>query len=92
MRTSPDGIEHILTVTNVSQQRCHLEIPLEELYSCNSSPELESTLDNNNYWYDLIGNRGWRVEKQKISLILHPYDVIWLVPYQELERNIERQT
>ncbi|MCC0175962.1 sugar phosphorylase [Waterburya agarophytonicola K14] len=89
LRVAPDGKEHILTITNVSNQTCQLEIPLDCLPLNNSylgsSPE-------NNYWYDLIGNRGWRVQQQKIFLVLHPYDVIWLVPYGELEKNIENHS
>lgn len=88
LRTSPDDQEHILAITNISQQTCHLEIPLEKLQLHNPQSTFESTPDSN-YWYDLIGNRGWKIEQQKISLVLHAYDVVWLVPYQELEKNIE---
>lgn len=88
LRASPDFQEHILTITNISNQACQLEIPLAKLKleNCESvicpSPE-------DNYWYDLIGNRGWRVQQQKLFLDLHPYDVVWLVPYAELEKSIE---
>ena len=88
LRVAPQCEEHILTVTNVSNQVCHLEIPLTEL-KLNNSQSLVGNTPDNNYWYDLIGNRGWRVQQQKIFLVLHPYDVVWLVPYVELERNIE---
>lgn len=91
LRTSLDRTEHILTITNVANQTCDLEIPLEKLQLHDSESVLNSTTDNN-YWYDLIGHRGWKVEQQKISLVLHPYDVVWLVPYQELERHIERKS
>lgn len=90
LRTAPGRKEHILTVTNVSNQICQLEIPIAELKQ-NFQPESDIVSDNN-YWYDLIGNRGWRVRQQKLFLVLQPYDVIWLVPYSELERNIENQT
>ncbi|MEM8828589.1 MAG: alpha-amylase family glycosyl hydrolase [Cyanobacteria bacterium P01_G01_bin.19] len=86
LRVSPQEDEHILALTNVSNQTCQLEIPLEQLQL--SKSHLTNASDNN-YWYDLIGNRGWRVERQKIFVVLHPYDVAWLVPYSELERNIE---
>ena len=88
LRISPDGTEHILTITNVSNQICQLEIPLAKLQLNNSQSTFNKNSENN-YWYDLIGNRGWRVQQQKIFLVLHPYDVIWLVPYVELEKNIE---
>ncbi|MBE9043639.1 sugar phosphorylase [Pleurocapsales cyanobacterium LEGE 10410] len=86
LRIAPGGKEHILTVTNVSNQICQLEIPLAELKSLKL---IADTILDNNYWYDLIGNRGWRVQQQKLFLVLQPYDVVWLVPYVELERSIE---
>ena len=88
LRISPEGDEHILTVTNVSDRLCRLEIPLAEFKS-NYSPSVVGNTADNNYWYDLIGNRGWRVEEQSLFLVLQPYDVAWLVPYLELERSIE---
>ena len=90
LRVSPQGDEHILTLTNVSNQVCQLEIPLAELKLNNSQSRICNT-PKDNYWYDLIGNRGWRVQQQKISLVLQPYDVVWLVPFVELERSIENQ-
>ena len=87
LRVAPDGNEHILTIVNISNQICQLEIPVAKLQLNNSKTTLDNTA--NNYWYDLVGNRGWRVQQQKIFLVLHPYDVVWLVPYVELERNIE---
>ncbi|MGD1917574.1 MAG: alpha-amylase family glycosyl hydrolase [Pleurocapsa sp.] len=86
LRVSPSEEEHVLTITNVSQQTRQLEIPIEKLQLANHN--LTNT-PKNNYWYDLIGNRGFRVQQQKIFLVLHPYDVVWLVPYKELEKNIE---
>ena len=88
LRIAPDRSEHVLTITNVSNQTCQVEIPLDQLQLDNSRSVIDSAPENN-YWYDLIGNRGWKVEQRKISLVLQPYDVVWLVPYQELERNIE---
>ena len=91
LRIAPDSEENILTVTNVSNQVCQLEIPLTKLKLNGSKSVMGNTPENNNYWYDLIGNRGWRVQQQKIFLVLHPYDVVWLVPYVELEKSIETQ-
>ena len=88
LRIAPDGKEHILTITNVSNQTCQLEIPVDYLKLNNSDTAKNNTQDRT-YWYDLIGNRGVRVQQQKIFLALHPYDVAWLVPYSELERHIE---
>lgn len=86
LRISPDKQEHILTITNISNQTCQLEIPLDQLSLCNAN---FSNKPENNYWYDLIGNRGFQVQQQKIFIVLHPYDVVWLVPYAELEKSIE---
>ena len=92
LRIAPDREEHILTVTNVSNQVCQLEILLTKLKINGSKSVVGNTPENNNnYWYDLIGNRGWRVQQHKIFLVLHPYDVVWLVPYVELEKSIETQ-
>ncbi|MDJ0719364.1 MAG: hypothetical protein QNJ54_34960 [Prochloraceae cyanobacterium] len=57
---------------------CQIQIPLAQL-------EVEET-----NWYDLVGGRGWIAEQQKLSLTLAPYDVVWLIPFMELERDIER--
>lgn len=89
LRISPNHQEHVLTITNISNQICQLEIPLKELKLDNSNSFGGPTSDNSNYWYDLINNRGWKVQQQKLFLILHPYDVVWLVPYTELENSIE---
>ena len=90
LRVSPQGDEHILTITNISNQVCQLEIPLAELKLDNCQSSISNT-PKDNYWYDLIDNRGWRVQQQKISLTLQPYDVVWLLPVVELERSIENQ-
>lgn len=91
LRISRDRTEHILTITNVSHKTCQLEIPVDELQLHDYQSMSVSTLENN-YWYDLIGNRGWRVQQQQICLVLNPYDVVWLVPHAELERNIEHHS
>ncbi|MDJ0576326.1 MAG: alpha-amylase family glycosyl hydrolase [Xenococcaceae cyanobacterium MO_234.B1] len=88
LRVAPNCEEHLLTVTNVTNQICHLEIPLTELQLDNSDSIVCATPEDN-YWYDLVGKRGWRVQQEKISLILQPYDVVWLIPFVELERSIE---
>jgi sucrose phosphorylase len=41
------------------------------------------------HWYDLYGKRGWVAKGNKLDLPLQPYDVIWLIPFVELERIIE---
>ncbi len=77
LRTSPEGHEHILAITNVSERSCRLEIPLEQL----------GIPDEN--WYDLVSCRGWAVKSGKLPVELGAYDVRWLMPFGELERSIE---
>ena len=77
LRTSPSQEEHILALTNVANRVCHIEIPLAQL----GVEEVN--------WYDLVGNRGWIADENKLKLTLEPYDVFWLIPFIELERDIE---
>ena len=78
LRTSPSGEQHILALTNVANRVCQIEISLTEL-------GVEET-----NWYDLVGNRGWIAEQHKLKLTLQPYDIFWLIPFMELERDIEK--
>ena len=68
LRTSPENDQHILTMTNVSNRVCHIEIPLDEL-----------KIEDKN-WFDLILEKEWSVTGKKLLLELQPYDVIWLTP------------
>ena len=77
LRISPQGDRHILTLTNVTPRTCQLEIPL-------SSIGVEET-----QWYDLVRQRGWIAQAQTLNLTLQPYDVVWLIPFVELEQIIE---
>jgi sucrose phosphorylase len=69
LRTSPEGNQTILTMTNISDTACHLEIPLS------------LTGRQNRHWYDLVSGVEWMVEEGRLSLTLQPYDVIWLTPH-----------
>ncbi len=77
LRTSPEGDQHILAITNVTNRVCSIEIPLFEVNVGETR------------WYDLIGEKEWVAENRKLSITLQPYDVIWLKPYAEMEKNIE---
>jgi sucrose phosphorylase len=72
LRTSPEGDQHILTMTNVTSRASQIDIPLSEM-------NIHETR-----WYDLLGDKEWIAEEDKISITLQPYDVIWLKPYSEL--------
>lgn len=73
LRTSPEMDQHILTMTNVTNKECHLEISLPEIDSSESK------------WYDLIVEKAFLAENKKLRIKLEPYDVIWLQPSAELE-------
>ena len=77
LRTSPDGEQHILTMTNVTNSVVKINISLNEV-----------DLDWKN-WYDLVGKRGWRAKGKRLTVFLQPYDVVWLIPFAELEKMIE---
>ena len=74
-RTSPEGDQHILTMTNVTSRECHMEIPLLEL-------NMEETR-----WYDLLSEKEWMAEDKKLSLTFKPYDIIWLKPFSEVKKS-----
>jgi sucrose phosphorylase len=77
LRISPKQDQHILTLTNVANKICQLEIPLSEL-------EVAET-----QWYDLVSQRGWTITDDKLVITLQPYDINWLIPFVELEKSIE---
>lgn len=66
LRISPEGDQHILTMTNVTDRTVQLRIPLSEL-------SVEESR-----WVDLIGEEEWLAQDDSISVTLQPYDVIWL--------------
>jgi hypothetical protein len=70
-RTSPEGDQHILTMTNVTSSRTRIEIQLSDLNI------------QDNHWYDLLRDKAWVAEDNKICVTLEPYDVIWLKPRSE---------
>ena len=72
LRTSPEGDQHILTMTNVSKRTAQIEISLSGL-------SIQETR-----WYDLLAEKDCMVENNKIRATLEPYDVIWLQPKRAL--------
>ena len=78
LRSSPTGAQHILTLTNVTAKAFSLIIPLSEL-GCLATQ-----------WYDLVKHRGWSATNNSLKVNLQPYDVIWLIPFAELEQMVER--
>ncbi|MCC6861768.1 MAG: hypothetical protein IT158_24570 [Bryobacterales bacterium] len=77
LRTSPAGGEHVIALTNVTSRPCRVEIPTVEA-------GLEEAT-----WFDLVAGRGWMANGGKLTVLMQPYDVMWLTPFAELERSIE---
>ena len=77
LRVSPEGDEHVLALTNVTESACRLEIALDEIGLAEPN------------WYDLVAGRGWSAANGKLVVRLAPYDVLWLMPFGELEQMIE---
>ncbi len=75
LRTSPEGDQHVLAMTNVTNRVGKIEMALSEL-------GVEETR-----WYDLIGEKEWTAKGGKLSVTFQPYDVIWLRPHSELENG-----
>jgi len=66
LRTSTEGDERILTMTNVTPRPTQVEIPLSE---CGTQET---------HWFDLIGEKESIAEEGKLKVTLEPYDVVWL--------------
>jgi sucrose phosphorylase len=68
LRTSPEGDEHVLALTNVSNRVVEIEITLSDL-----------GLDQG-HWRDLLSGKEKKAEGRRLFLTLQPYDVLWLKP------------
>ncbi|MFQ5691868.1 MAG: alpha-amylase family glycosyl hydrolase [Nitrospinota bacterium] len=75
LRVSPEGDQHVLTLTNVSRGDCEIEVDL-------AGQGVEDAR-----WFDLIGGKEWAAEGEKIRIALRPYEVIWLKPHGEIEEG-----
>ena len=73
LRTSPEGDDHVLALTNVTGKELQLDISLQEL-------GVDARL-----WVDLIGEKHWEVVGSRLQVVLRPYDVAWLKPSKEVE-------
>jgi sucrose phosphorylase len=75
IRTSPEGDQHIVAMTNVTSKASRIEMTLSEL-------GMEETR-----WYDLLGEKEWTAKNARLSVTFQPYDVIWLKPQSELKES-----
>jgi sucrose phosphorylase len=78
LRTTPDGSERVLCLTNVSNSEVLVEVPLSEIGV------------DWMYFFDLIAGRGYTAQDGRLSLRLQHYDYVWLTPSRELEQRIEQ--
>ncbi len=74
-RVSPERDQHILTLVNVSNRVCHLKIPLKELH-------VDAL-----HWYDIVSGMEWMADEGIINLTVYPYDVVWLTPFREFQKQ-----
>lgn len=77
LRESVTGDSHVLCLTNVSSQTQQVVI------------ELETVGGEKHFWFDLIAGRGYTADGPFLRLALSPYEVVWLTPSREIERQIE---
>ena len=76
LRTSPEGDQHILALTNVTNKESAIEIALADV----GIEEIS--------WRDLLSERDWVAENRALSINMQPYEIIWLKPHNEMGRNI----
>ena len=69
MRTSPEGDRVVVTLTNVTKFKHRVEIPIEEMNGYKG------------HWQDLLSEKEFSAKKERLSIPLQPYDVLWLVPH-----------
>jgi hypothetical protein len=57
-----------VALTNVGRSRCRVEIPLGDVGG------------HEGRWQDLLSEKEVSAKKDRLSISLQPYDVLWLVP------------
>ena len=75
LRTSPEGNDHVLTLTNVTGKELQISISIKAL-------GVDERL-----WQDLIGDKHLEVINRRLQVVLRPYDVAWLKPIKEIEEK-----
>jgi len=80
LRTSPNGEHHVICIINVTNRSIEVALDTRELgLDCLS-------------WFDLLGGRGWQISCGSLRLEVGAYEVLWLAPFHELEKQIEDAT
>jgi sucrose phosphorylase len=75
LRISPEGDQHVLAMTNVTNRESSIDIPLSDLGVAETG------------WHDLVGDTACTAKDGKLSITLLPYDIIWLKPLSELQKT-----
>ena len=68
LRTSPDGRQKVLALTNVTDVPQRVAFPTAELGGADRS------------WQDILTSRGWSADGDGLQATLQPYEVRWLTP------------
>ncbi len=68
VRSSPEGDEHVLALTNVTGNEIRLDIPLSEV-------EVEERV-----WRDLLSEKSLETRGGMLEVPMEPYGVMWLKP------------
>jgi sucrose phosphorylase len=76
LRTSPEGDQHILAFTNVTNKRVTIEVGLSELCI------------NEARWFDLLSEKDYRADNGVLSIRFEAYDVVWLICGEELQKSL----
>ncbi len=71
LRSTPEGDQVLLTLTNVTNRTCRLEVSLSDLETTETR------------WFDLVSKMEWMAESGRLNLTLQPYDVLWLEPFRK---------
>ncbi len=68
LRISPEGDRCVLCLTNVTDNKCNVNVPRALL----GADEIQ--------WYDLVGKETFEADGESLSLTMQPYEVMWLEP------------
>ena len=71
VRSSPEGNDHLLAITNVTDKQVSLDVPL----SLAGAKE--------RHWEDLLSEMPWEALKDNLKIVLEPYGILWLKPIRK---------
>ncbi len=80
-RVSREKDQHVIAITNITNKPQTIEINLCDL-------GIEDLCESQT-WYDVVSEMSWMVLNKKIFLTLNAYDVVWLIPTDEVKNNIK---